>query len=447
MKKKRFKNGKPKKVHPAIVRKEPSYPTLPERIENALINGNLASLAPEERIQLYMQTCKSLKLNPLTKPFGYILVQGWGEDGEKLILYATRNCTDQLRSIYGASDVPGSLKRSETATELTAEIAVVGRNGRVSTDVGVIPLKQFSRKRGEYTLSGRDLANAKMHVVTKARRRATLALYGLGGIVDEAELDTMNVVGGVTREGRIWRYAKQLPEPERELVEYGDYPKGSPRSKEAEEQLRKVEALDREFASGRQQPAESAQSAPASKPAQSTSADGGRSGETPRQSVQSAKASGDPPRSPEAPKTPGKPQDASKTGDSDIPRFLRKTVSEQPQTTANESSKPNPVPKARIPHEIKAVRWTKGAKGLEVELDTGHKCYTFRDSKMDEKGTKLFDLLLNSVGKLAIFMTKMEKNFFHIERVLRLGDREWLEDGTPVLRREPATPMREPGEE
>jgi hypothetical protein len=379
-----------------------------------------------------MNTCKSLKLNPMTNPFAYILVSGWdSDDGEKLILYATRNCTDQLRSVYGASDVPGSLKRECTETELTAEIAVVGRNGRVSTDVGVIPMVQYSRKRGAYKLDGRSLANAKMHVVTKARRRATLALYGLGGIVDESELDTMNVIGGVTREGRIFRYVSQA-QPGRVLDDnaaHGHAP-GSDRAKIAEAQLAKVEAADKEFQSGRH-PAESRQ-APASKPAESSVAEGKLSGKPPSANVDSRERVEPSPRQAPSPANREPHKQDEKPTTSQLNRF-----NDNPS---------DPIPKARIPHKITEVRWTKNSKGLVVTLDTGHQLYCFDNRRLGEAKEETFNLLLNGVGKLAIFTTKSTakdgKTYFNITAILRLGDREWLEDGTPVLRR-----TREPGED
>ena len=70
---------------------------LAENVELALIGGNLANLKPEERLALYRATCDSLGLNPLTTPFQYITLNG------RLVLYATRNCTDQLRSLEGIS--------------------------------------------------------------------------------------------------------------------------------------------------------------------------------------------------------------------------------------------------------------------------------------------------------------------------------------------------------
>lgn len=71
-------------------------PTL-GKIETALVKGDLAALTPEERASYYNQVCSSLGLNPLTKPFDYILLNG------KLQLYALKSCTEQLRSIHKIS--------------------------------------------------------------------------------------------------------------------------------------------------------------------------------------------------------------------------------------------------------------------------------------------------------------------------------------------------------
>lgn len=197
------------KTQAIVKRKTPEVLSLPAEVEQSLIEGNLANLTPEKRVQLYMATCKSLKLNPLTKPFCYILVSDWENDTEKLILYAARNCTDQLRAIYGITTVPGSLKQWREEGMLKASISMRMRSGRTDSDIGIIPMERYSKKRGQYKLQGLSLANAEMHVVTKAKRRATLSLCGLGGIVDETELDTMKVVGGTTPDGRIFRYDRE----------------------------------------------------------------------------------------------------------------------------------------------------------------------------------------------------------------------------------------------
>ena len=40
-----------------------------EAVEAVVAKGNLAALSPAERVNYYQQTCASLGLNPLTKPF------------------------------------------------------------------------------------------------------------------------------------------------------------------------------------------------------------------------------------------------------------------------------------------------------------------------------------------------------------------------------------------
>src|ERR1039458_4654286 len=77
--------------------------------ERALILGDLAGLKQEERLSYYKAVCESVGLNPLTKPFDYITLNG------KMVLYATRACTDQLRKIHGVS-VTDLVERSEEHT-------------------------------------------------------------------------------------------------------------------------------------------------------------------------------------------------------------------------------------------------------------------------------------------------------------------------------------------
>ena len=55
-------------------------------IEQVLIGGDLSALSEEQRLMYYNQVCESLSLNPLTKPFDYIKLNG------KLTLYAKRDC-------------------------------------------------------------------------------------------------------------------------------------------------------------------------------------------------------------------------------------------------------------------------------------------------------------------------------------------------------------------
>lgn len=63
-------------------------------IERVLVEGDLSPLSTDERARYYKAVCDSVGLNPLTKPFAYIKLNG------KLVLYALRDATDQLRKIH-----------------------------------------------------------------------------------------------------------------------------------------------------------------------------------------------------------------------------------------------------------------------------------------------------------------------------------------------------------
>lgn len=146
---------------------------LASKVEAALIEGDLGKLTTEEKLKHYLQVCESLGLNPHTKPFGYILLQG------KVTLYALRACTDQLRTIHGVSVV--SIQTVVAGGLVTVTATVRDKTGREDTDIGCVCLDG---------LRGEMLANAHMKAITKAKRRATLSLCGLGWL-DESEADSI----------------------------------------------------------------------------------------------------------------------------------------------------------------------------------------------------------------------------------------------------------------
>jgi hypothetical protein len=144
-----------------------------EIMEQVIIKGDLSKLSPIERAQYYTQVCESIGLNPLTKPFEYMKLSG------KDVLYARKDATDQLRKKYGVSVIE--------MTEVTRDglmivtVKVRDANGRTDMAKGVVSLKG---------LQGDNLANAIMKAETKAKRRATLSICGLG-FLDETELETI----------------------------------------------------------------------------------------------------------------------------------------------------------------------------------------------------------------------------------------------------------------
>jgi hypothetical protein len=220
--------------------------SLAESVEKVLIAGDLSPLTPAERVDYYKKVCMSLGLNPLTSPFMYILFQEPGMGPAKLSLYATKSCAEQLRKLHGISVLTHTQKIENDMCYV--EVQVQDRTGRTDMSMGVVPLwKVKDGKRIDYT--GKDLANALMKCSTKAKRRATLSIAGLA-FLDESELDTMQVVGGVTPDGRIYQYRDAPPAEQPALNEnaaHGHAP-GSPQALMAEAALKRSEEEDRKLA-------------------------------------------------------------------------------------------------------------------------------------------------------------------------------------------------------
>lgn len=167
---------------------QPATPPQLGAIEAALSTGDLSKLTSEQRTAHYVQTCERLGLNPYTSPFGYIFLKG--QDGEKkLTLYAKRDCADQLRKLHRISV---TVTREEVQEGvLYVYVKAEMPDGREDTDVGAVPVaatKVVGGKVETVPLPPLELANARMKCYTKAKRRVTLSICGLG-ILDESELD------------------------------------------------------------------------------------------------------------------------------------------------------------------------------------------------------------------------------------------------------------------
>ena len=230
----------------AIQRVEP--PTVAEAIEKVLIGGDLTPLLPEQRVEYYKAVCKSLGLNPLTGPFAYILFKETENAPAKLALYAKKDAAEQLRQIHGVSVIPNTTKRHVDEDFATTELSVMNAKGRTDTATGIVYLwKKYNNQ--QYRLSGQRLADAIMKSETKAKRRATLSVCGLG-ILDEMDLESVRVVGGVTPEGRIYHLPEPPPEEDppqlTENLPHGHEP-GSEKAKQAEAALARVEEEDRKL--------------------------------------------------------------------------------------------------------------------------------------------------------------------------------------------------------
>lgn len=143
-------------------------------IEQVLVGGDLSKLSPEQRTSYYSKVCESLGLNPLTKPFDYIVLNG------KMQLYARKDCTEQLRSNRKISLKIVSRENINDVYIVTAQATLP--DGRCDESIGAVNIKGSA---------GDGLANAIMKCETKAKRRVTLSICGLG-MLDETELETVN---------------------------------------------------------------------------------------------------------------------------------------------------------------------------------------------------------------------------------------------------------------
>jgi hypothetical protein len=145
---------------------------LTNKAEQLIMAGDLKGLDVNERLAYVKKICEDMGLNPYTKPFEYITLNG------KLTLYARKDCTDQLRKIHKVSI-------TRVDTEIVGDCYVVTAyaesGGRVDSDVGVVSIAG---------LKGDGMANALMKAQTKAKRRVTLSICGLG-MLDETELETI----------------------------------------------------------------------------------------------------------------------------------------------------------------------------------------------------------------------------------------------------------------
>ena len=141
-------------------------------VEAVLIGVDLSKLTPTQRVNYYKSVCESIGLNMLTKPFDYINLNG------KLTLYAKKDATDQLRSIKGVSIDDVDLR--EVGDHFIVKVKGHDATGRADVEIGVVNKKDMQG----------NLANAQMKAVTKAKRRLTLSLCGLGWL-DETEVETI----------------------------------------------------------------------------------------------------------------------------------------------------------------------------------------------------------------------------------------------------------------
>jgi len=142
-------------------------------IEKIVTQGDVASLTGAERADYYNRVCEALGLNPLTQPFEFIKLNG------KLRMYAKREAAEQLRKINGISI--DDMETNVIDGVYIVKVKGSDKTGRNDIATGAVPIS---------ALKGDNLANAMLKAETKAKRRLTLSISGLG-MLDEHEVDSI----------------------------------------------------------------------------------------------------------------------------------------------------------------------------------------------------------------------------------------------------------------
>lgn len=142
-------------------------------IEQVVMKGDLSKLTGEQRVMYYHKVCESVGLNPLTNPFSYLDLKG------KLVLYANKDCSEQLRKMNGVSIEGLEVKVIDDIYLVTAKAK--DKHGRIDQATGAVVVGN---------LRGEAKANAIMKAETKAKRRVTLSICGMG-FTDESEIDSI----------------------------------------------------------------------------------------------------------------------------------------------------------------------------------------------------------------------------------------------------------------
>lgn len=144
-------------------------------ISQLILNGDLSKLTATDKVKYYNGYCERMGLDPFTKPFDILRLNG------REVLYCTRSGTQQLNKLHQVSHLI-------TSRELINEVGVYQvtskaslPDGRCTESIGAVNIAG---------LKGEAYANAIMKAETKAKRRATLDLLGLG-VLDESETESI----------------------------------------------------------------------------------------------------------------------------------------------------------------------------------------------------------------------------------------------------------------
>lgn len=191
-------------------------------VSNIVLKGDISGLSSTEKVQYYRSVCERVGLDPATQPFQLLKLQG------KEVLYCSKAGAEQLTKNHKVSH---EIRDRQTISDIhIVYVRASLPDGRFEDSSGAVTIG---------TLKGDMLANALMKAETKAKRRSTLSLLGLG-MLDETEVETIpNAIPGkgidVVSEGGEVSHVEQPKQevaanvsvntfdPTKEVIEFGKY--------------------------------------------------------------------------------------------------------------------------------------------------------------------------------------------------------------------------------
>lgn len=149
--------------------------------------GDLRTLTQVEQAVVYLDACEQYGISPAIHPFDMLK----NKQNGKLELYANKHCAHALAEMHKVSIEDTEIQQD--GDDFTVLHHLVDKDGRKGPGFAAVSLKGTT---------GDIRANLKMKCDTKAFRRGTLRLYGIG-YTDDSELDTMK--GFTTQKARVPR--------------------------------------------------------------------------------------------------------------------------------------------------------------------------------------------------------------------------------------------------
>jgi hypothetical protein len=183
-----------------------------------ILTGDVSALSQDGRAKFLVALARHVGIDPLERPFmlmrdGKTKIAGQKNKVDKWVVYATAACSSALcRERSLSTDIISLGEETFAGQELivckmrcTQEAGRGKGTGERHTEaVGAVPVQQpeveWQEDRGKRfkVVTGwrmptpDEAANLLMKSSTKAERRAILRCVGLGGILDESEIETVD---------------------------------------------------------------------------------------------------------------------------------------------------------------------------------------------------------------------------------------------------------------